>query len=32
MCQVLLDEKGREWIMTEDGLMLLEAGGQWLPR
>lgn len=32
MCQVLLDEDGKEYIMTEEGLMLLNAGGLWLPR
>ena len=25
MCQVVIDIDGREWIMTEDGLVLLEA-------
>lgn len=25
MCQVVIDIEGREWIMTEDGLVLLEA-------
>lgn len=29
MCQRIIDSDGREWIMTEDGLVLLTGSGEW---